>query len=108
LIGGGFEGGWRQSLSTHLVATTGLFAGGAGGASAPVGGGLMLRDHLGLRWEGDQQALGMALSRTVWPSGDIRSNQVAFTWARRFEGHPVRLGEFWPALDFREQRFELS
>ena len=79
----GLEAGLRgrpwSSLSLELDA--GLFLGGGGGASAPQGGGLMLRPHLGASIQVGPARLGAELSRVRFPNGGIDSTQAALTLA---------------------------
>jgi hypothetical protein len=85
--GGFFVGGvqierfWVGAQGYALSA--GLFAGGGGGASAPVGSGLMLRPSLTLyRDLGPASRLGLSWSSVRFPSGRIASRQVglALSW----------------------------
>ncbi len=46
----GVELAWSPVLSDTWALDAGVFAGGGGGANAPVGGGLMLRPHVDLVW----------------------------------------------------------
>ena len=104
----GQEGGGRGRPfpSLPLELEGGVFVGGGGGASAPQGGGLMLRPHLGAAFVLGAARLGLELSRVTFPNGGIDSTQVALTLAftsqglwmpeaasrQSFEG-PVRWGE---------------
>jgi len=65
---------------------TGLYAGGGGGASAPVGGGLMLRGALTLSRDLGPVRAGLTWSHVRFPSGDIQSSQwgVLLSWQRPF------------------------
>lgn len=89
LFVGGIELQRRWSLSRTLSLATGVFAGGGGGAAAPVGSGLMLRPALtllrdiGPSWPGWQA--GLSWSRVSFPSGDIGSTQLGLVLSRRGE-----------------------
>jgi hypothetical protein len=69
--GGLFVGGvqvqrrWR--VADRWMLQTGLYAGGGGGASAPVGGGLMLRPEIGLLRELGPVAAGLTWSHVRFP-----------------------------------------
>lgn len=92
----GLEGGYRVRPfgSLPLELDAGLFVGGGGGASAPQGGGLMLRPHAGLALALGRVRLGAELSEVRFPSGDISSSQIAFSlgfttdrlWAPEWNG----------------------
>ena len=79
----GLEGGLggRFSPSLPLTWRAGLFVGGGGGASAPQGGGLMLRPHLGVSTTLGGLLLGAEVSHIRFPNGGIDSTQVALTLA---------------------------
>ncbi len=66
---------WRPAPRWQLVG--GVYAGGGGGAAAPVGGGLMLRPHADLMFDLGAWSVGIGASRVDFPSGDIRSTQLA-------------------------------
>jgi len=72
----GAEVAWRRQLAGPLGIELGLFAGGGGGAGAPVGSGLMLRPHADLLWDFGPFALGLSVSHVRFPSGEIASTQV--------------------------------
>ncbi len=78
---GGVEASWRQPLFSQWSVETGLYAGGGGGSAAFVGGGLMLRPHLDLMWQSGPYRLGVSASRVVFPSGNVRSNQLGLVFA---------------------------
>ncbi len=79
----GLEGGLGGKLSPALPLAwrAGLFVGGGGGASAPQGGGLMLRPHLGVSTSIGALSLGAEVSHLRFPNGGIDSTQVALTLA---------------------------
>jgi len=72
----GGEVAWRRHIAGPVGVEVGLYAGGGGGAGAPVGGGLMFRPHVDLLWDLGPAALGLSLSRVRFPSGRIDSTQV--------------------------------
>ncbi|WP_298830516.1 hypothetical protein [uncultured Piscinibacter sp.] len=64
--------------------SAGIFAGGGGGAAAPVGSGPMLRPALTLLSDvGPRLQAGLSWSQLTLPSGDIRSRQFGLVLARR-------------------------
>jgi len=84
---GGVEVEHRWELGSGFSLATGLYAGGGGGAGAPVGGGLMLRPSVTvLKDLGPTFQLGLAWSSVRFPGGDIRSNQVGLVlgWRQEF------------------------
>jgi hypothetical protein len=87
LFVGGIELQHRWGLGQGLSLATGLYAGGGGGAGAPVGSGLMLRPAVTLLKDlGPTFQLGLSWSSVRFPSGDIRSNQIglALGWRQEF------------------------
>lgn len=79
----GVEGAWSHAFNDWLAVDTGLFAGGGGGAGAPVGGGLMFRPHLDLVFRFPGFYTGPTLSKVWFTSGQINSNQVG--WMMNFD-----------------------
>lgn len=73
---GGIEASWRQPLFSQWSLEGGVYAGGGGGSTAFVGGGLMLRPHLDLMWQSGPYRAGITVSRVTFPSGTIRSTQA--------------------------------
>lgn len=72
--GGEAQRRWRIGDEWGLVA--GLYVGGGGGASAPVGGGLMLRPHADLMLNLGGWQAGLTASQVRFPSGSISSTQL--------------------------------
>jgi hypothetical protein len=72
----GGEVAWRRAIAGPVGIEVGLYAGGGGGAGAPVGGGLMLRPHADLLWDLGPAAVGISLSRVRFPNGSIDSTQI--------------------------------
>lgn len=79
----GVEAAWSHPFSDLLAIDAGLFAGGGGGAGAPVGGGLMLRPHVDLVFRMDGFYTGPTWSKVRFPNGSIDSNQ--FGWMLNFD-----------------------
>lgn len=86
LFVGGVELQRRWSLASGWSVGTGLYAGGGGGADAPVGGGLMLRPAITLLKDLGPMQWGLSLSSVRFPSGQITSNQLGLVvaWRDRF------------------------
>ena len=72
-------GGYRR-LSGPLGLDVGVYLGGGGGGSAPVGSGLMLRPHADLVWDFAGQRAGLSVSRVRFSEGRIDSTQVGLVW----------------------------
>ena len=91
---------WR--LGPGLALATGLYAGGGGGAGAPVGGGLMLRPAVTL-WKdlGPSLQFGLSWSSVRFPGGTIAGNQVgiALGWRQEFMYLDESAGTTVPPLD---------
>ena len=83
---GGVELQRRWALGSGFSLATGLYAGGGGGAGAPVGGGLMLRPAATLLKDlGASLQAGLSWSSVHFPNGRISSNQLGLTLAWRSE-----------------------
>ena len=83
---GGVEMQHRWALGNGFSLATGLYAGGGGGAGAPVGGGLMLRPAVTvLKDLGPSLQAGLSLSSVRFPDGQINSTQLGLTLAWRSE-----------------------
>jgi hypothetical protein len=84
VLGAEVQRQWAWPLGWELG--TGLYAGGGGGANAPVGGGLMLRAAATLTHAIGPLRGGLSWSHVRFPSGDIRSSQlgVVLTWEQSF------------------------
>lgn len=81
---GGVEVQKRWALGRELTLATGIFAGGGGGAGAPVGNGLMLRPALTLLKDiGREFQAGLSWSSVRFPDGDIASSQFGLVLAWR-------------------------
>ncbi|MGE5452546.1 MAG: hypothetical protein ACM3VZ_11985 [Acidobacteriota bacterium] len=74
VLGGQWEHRWR--LGDRWRAQTGLFAGGGGGAAAPVGSGLMLQPSISLLRQWGGWHAGVSASRVLFTDGRIHSNQL--------------------------------
>lgn len=72
----GFAGGLHYSFYRNWFADAGLFVGGGGGRSSLVGGGLMVRPHVGLEYNFGIARLGVHYSYVNFPSGLIHSQQI--------------------------------
>lgn len=81
---GGVEVQKRWALGRELTLATGIFAGGGGGAGAPVGNGLMVRPALTLLKDvGREFQAGLSWSSVRFPDGSITSNQFGLVLAWR-------------------------
>lgn len=76
----GAELGAYRRLSGPLGVDVGLYVGGGGGGSAPVGSGLMLRPHADLVWEFGGQRAGLSVSKVRFSEGRIDSTQIGLVW----------------------------
>jgi len=81
----GFEGAWSHPFSEWLAVDAGVFAGGGGGANAPVGGGLMLRPHVDLVLRLPGFYMGPTWSQVRFTNGAINSHQ--FGWMFNFDSN---------------------
>ena len=78
----------RWGLAPGLSLATGLFAGGGGGAGAPVGNGLMLRPAVTLLKDlGASLQAGLSFSAIKFPGSEISSRQfgLVLSWRNEFD-----------------------
>ncbi len=81
----GFGGGLHKEIARNLWGDVGFFAGGGGGKASLVGGGLMLRPHIGLSYAWHAVRLGLHYSYVNFPSGQIHSSQLGLDFAIPFD-----------------------
>lgn len=72
----GFEGGLHHEFARNWWLDAGLFVGGGGGRSSLVGGGLMLRPHVGIAYAWRGIRFGLNYSYVDFPDGKIQSKQI--------------------------------
>ncbi len=81
--GGFFTGGYTLGLEHHLtdniIIDAGGYLGAGGGGAAPQGGGLMVRPHVGLKFDLSWSTLGLNYSYVDFPNGDISSDAMALS-----------------------------
>jgi hypothetical protein len=74
---GGYTLGTEYQLTDRWALDAGTYVGAGGGGSAAQGGGLMLRPHIGLKYDFDRFSLGLNYSYIDFPNGDISSSAIA-------------------------------
>jgi hypothetical protein len=72
----GVGAGVHREFYPHWWGDAGLYVGGGGGKSALVGGGLMVRPHVGIAYSWQWARLGLHYSYIDFPYGSIRSQQI--------------------------------
>ncbi len=81
--GGFFTGGYTLGVERRLTDNwnfdAGSYVGAGGGGNAAQGGGLMIRPHIGLKYNFNWSALGLNYSYVDFPSGDISSDAIALS-----------------------------
>jgi len=81
--GGFFTGGYTLGLEHHLtdnwILDAGGYLGAGGGGAAAQGGGLMVRPHIGLKFDLSWSTLGLNYSYVDFPNGDISSDAMALS-----------------------------
>ncbi len=81
--GGFFTGGYTLGLERQLTDNWSLDAGGyvgaGGGGAAAQGGGLMIRPHIGLKYDLNWSSLGLNYSYVDFPNGGISSDAIALS-----------------------------
>ena len=81
--GGFFTGGYTLGVERQLIDNwifdSGAYVGAGGGGSAAQGGGLMIRSHIGLKYDFSWSALGLNYSYVDFPNGDISSDSITLS-----------------------------
>ena len=81
--GGFFTGGYTLGVEHHLtdkwIFDSGGYVGAGGGGAAAQGGGLMIRPHIGLKYDLSWSKLGLNYSYVDFPNGDISSDAIALS-----------------------------
>ena len=76
---GGYTLGVEQKLTNKWILDAGGYVGAGGGGSAAQGGGLMIRPHLGLKYDLNWSALGINYTYIDFPNGDISSDAISLS-----------------------------
>ena len=74
---GGYTLGFEKKLIENWILDAGGYVGAGGGGSAAQGGGLMIRPHIGLKYNFSWSSLGLNYSYIDFPNGDISSDAIA-------------------------------
>ena len=76
---GGYTLGMEHRFTEYLILDAGGYVGAGGGGSAAQGGGLMIRPHIGLKYDFNWSALGINYTYVDFPNGDISSDAIALS-----------------------------
>ena len=76
---GGYTLGVEHQLFDNLIFDAGGYVGAGGGGSAAQGGGLMIRPHVGLKYDFSWSELGLNYTYIDFPNGDISSDAIALS-----------------------------
>ena len=76
---GGYTLGTTLKLTDNWFLDTGGYVGAGGGGSAAQGAGLMIRPHIGLKYDFSWVTLGLNYSYVDFPNGDISSDTIALS-----------------------------
>ncbi len=76
---GGYTLGIERNLLDNLIFDTGGYVGAGGGGAAAQGGGLMIRPHIGLKYDFNWSKLGLNYTYIDFPNGDISSDAIALS-----------------------------
>lgn len=94
----GFEGGVHHPIINNWWGDAGVYVGGGGGHSSYVGGGLMLRPHVGLEYNFNWARLGLHYSYITFPTGRIHSSQVGLDLDIPYDFYYVRTQDMTNSL----------
>ena len=76
---GGYTLGLERPLLDNLSFDAGYYVGAGGGGSAAQGGGLMIRPHVGLKYDFSWSELGLNYTYVDFPNGKISSDAIALS-----------------------------
>ena len=76
---GGYTLGVERKLTDDWILDAGGYVGAGGGGAAAQGGGLMIRPHIGLKYDFSWGALGLNYTYVDFPNGDISSDAIALS-----------------------------
>ena len=76
---GGYTLGLERQLTDKLILDAGGYVGAGGGGSAAQGGGLMIRPHIGLKYDFGWNVLGLNYTYIDFPNGDIASDAISLS-----------------------------
>ena len=76
---GGYTLGVERQLTDNWILDAGGYMGAGGGGAAAQGGGLMIRPHIGLKYDFSWGALGLNYTYVDFPNGDISSDAIALS-----------------------------
>lgn len=89
---GGYTLGVEHQLTDNWILDAGGYVGAGGGGAAAQGGGLMVRPHIGLKYDFSWGALGLNYTYVDFPNGDISSDAIALSLDIPFSS-PIRSWE---------------
>ena len=76
---GGYTLGVERQLFDNLIFDAGGYLGAGGGGAAEQGGGLMVRPHVGIKYDFSWSKLGLNYSYVDFPNGNISSDAIALS-----------------------------
>ena len=76
---GGYTLGVERQITDNWILDAGGYVGAGGGGAAAQGGGLMVRPHIGLKYDFSWGALGLNYTYVDFPNGDISSDAIALS-----------------------------
>ena len=76
---GGYTLGMEKKLTDKWIFDGGSYVGAGGGGEAAQGGGLMIRHHIGLKYDIKWSSLGLSYTNVDFPNGDISSDAIALS-----------------------------
>jgi len=77
---GGYTLGLERKLTDNWIVDAGAYVGAGGGGAAAQGGGLMIRPHIGLKYDFKWSELGLNYSFVDFPNGEISSDAIALSF----------------------------
>ena len=76
---GGYTLGVESQLTDNWILDVGGYVGAGGGGAAAQGGGLMIRPHIGIKYDFSWSLLALNYTYVDFPNGDISSDAIALS-----------------------------
>ena len=88
--------GVERKITDKWIFDAGGYVGAGGGGAAAQGGGLMIRPHVGLKYDFNSSQLGLNYTKVDFPNGDISSDAIGLTDILSVHQHQLMMALLLP------------